>query len=400
MGQCYYKGQPIAGNKQTCNPSVHPGVSWVEDDTAPATEGSFLDAVSSLWDEDKPEKFTEYVERRYEEDPYKLAFDAATWAVPGGFALKGIMGAGKMANIFKKTFRKPTKAVPGTPASSTFSGTGTFTKPTGPAINPKTGLPMPAQTKVPSYPINAPNAGRTIVTPKQGTFAKPLSNPINRTAAIPGIPASTVFSPGRLALTGTALGAGAYGVDRNLYPMTAQAKQLEQERATASMQPSIDIIDAKEVADQQEKVTKELALKKQNEIDNMSFFDKFKLGMKDPSTAALFGAGLRDIGGNKPGGNQLGEMQMGLAKAAASASGPSASLFNATKLSEATLMDRFTKKKPFFSMLGDSEKEREKQATYMVGLYRSLQSELLNQNLPADDRTVMALLEEKFGKKA
>jgi len=51
-------------------------------------------------------------------------------------------------------------------------------------------------------------------------------------------------------------------------------------------------------------------------------------------------------------------------------------------------------------MLGDSEKEREKQATYMVGLYRSLQSELLNQNLPADDRTVMALLEEKFGKKA
>jgi len=132
----------------------------------------------------------------------------------------------------------------------------------------------------------------------------------------------------------------------------------------------------------------------------MSFFDKFKLGMKDPSTAALFGAGLRDIGGNKPGGNQLGEMQMGLAKAAASASGPSASLFNATKLSEATLMDRFTKKKPFFSMLGDSEKEREKQATYMVGLYRSLQSELLNQNLPADDRTVMALLEEKFGKKA
>ena len=36
----------------------------------------------------------------------------------------------------------------------------------------------------------------------------------------------------------------------------------------------------------------------------------------------------------------------------------------------------------------------------MAGLYRSLQAELLAKNLPADDRTVMALLEEKFGTKA
>jgi len=397
MGQCYYKGQPIAGNQQTCNPTVHPGVSWVEDDTASATEGNFLDAVSSLWNEDKPEKFTEYVERRYEEDPYKLAFDAATLVVPGGLAIKGIMGAGKIANIFKKTFRKPVDAVPGTPAVTTRAQN-TLAKPTGTPIN---------RTKVPSYPINAPNAGQTISTLNASKFGLPTTRlnkfglPAATTrAGTAAIPATTAFSPGRLALTGTALGAGAYGVDRNFYPMTAQAKQLEQERASASMQPSIDTIDAKDLIDQQAKEAEELAAQKQNEIDNMSFFDKFKLGMKDPSTAALVGAGLRDIGGNKPGGNQLGTMQMGLAKAAASASGPSASLFNATKLSEATLMDRFTKKKPFFSMLGASEKEREKQATYMVGLYRSLQAELLKQNLPADDRTVMALLEEKFGKKA
>ena len=132
----------------------------------------------------------------------------------------------------------------------------------------------------------------------------------------------------------------------------------------------------------------------------MSFFDKFKLGIKDPTTAALFGAGLRDIGGNKRGGNQLGEMQMGLAKAAASASGPSASLFNATKLSESALMDRFTDSKSFISFFGDSEEKRKKKATYMVGVYRSLQAQLLAAGLPADDKTVMAMLEEEYGKKA
>ena len=34
MGQCYYKGKPIAGNQQSCNPAVHPGVSWVEGNSA------------------------------------------------------------------------------------------------------------------------------------------------------------------------------------------------------------------------------------------------------------------------------------------------------------------------------------------------------------------------------
>lgn len=400
MGYCTYNGQRIPGTKEYCNPSVKAGVKWVEEDTSAEPTGGFIDAVSSLWDEDKPEKFTEYVERRFEEDPYKLAFDAATLAVPGGFALKGIMGAGKMANIFKKTFRKPTPEVPGTPASATFSGTGTFAKPTGVPINPKTGLPIPAQTKVPSYPINAPNAGKVITTPRQGTFARPLASPINRTAAVPGIPAGTAFSPGRLALTGTALGAGAYGVDRNLYPMTEQAKAIAQENANASMMPAIEQLDAIKAQDDAVKAAEELKIKKQNEIDNMSFFDKFKLGMKDPTTAALFGAGLRDIGGNKPGGNQLGTMQMGLAKAAASASGPSASLFNATKLSESALMDRFTDSKSFISFFGDSEEKRKKKATYMVGVYRSLQAQLLAAGLPADDKTVMAMLEEEYGKKA
>ncbi len=164
--------------------------------------------------------------------------------------------------------------------------------------------------------------------------------------------------------------------------------------------PAIEQIDAIKSQDDATKAAEQLAIKKQNEIDNMSFFDKFKLGIKDPTTAALFGAGLRDIGGNKRGGNQLGEMQMGLAKAAASASGPSASLFNATKLSESALMDRFTDSKSFISFFGDSEEKRKKKATYMVGVYRSLQAQLLAAGLPADDKTVMAMLEEEYGKKA
>ena len=309
------------------------------------------------------------------------------------------MGAGKIAKILGKTFRKPTAAVPGTPASARFGGTGNFTKPTGVPINPKTGLPMPATTKVPTYPINAPNAGRTLVTPRGNTFARPNKVPINRTAATAGTPAGTAFSTGRALTSASVLGAGAYGVDRNLYPMTEAAKKIQQERTTASMQPSIDAIDSAALVNQQAKDEKEIAAQTQSKIDNMSFFDKFKLGMKDPATAALFGAGLRDIGGNQVGASELGKMQTDLASAAASGSGPSASLFNATKLSEASLMKRFTDNKPFFS-IGDSEAKREKKATYMTGLYRSLQAELLAKNLPADDRTVMALLEEKFGKKA
>tara|TARA_R110000803_G_C11941733_1_gene316660 strand:+ start:42 stop:1244 length:1203 start_codon:yes stop_codon:yes gene_type:complete len=400
MGQCMYKGQPIAGNKQTCNPNVHPGVSWVENDTAPDNSAGFIKAVKQFDGTSKStEDLQDYFSKRFEEDPAKLAFDAATWLVPGGFAVKGIMGAGKIAKILQKTYKKPTAAVPGTAASARFGGTGTFTKPTGVPINPKTGLPMPTTTKVPTYPINAPNAGRTLVTPRGNTFARPNKAPINRTAATAGTPAGTAFSTGRALTSAGVLGAGAYGVDRNLYPMTEAAKRMEQERATASMQPSIDTIDAKALVDQQTKEAEELSIQKQNEMDNMSFFDKFKLGMKDPATAALFGAGLRDIGGNQVGASELGEMQTDLASAAASGSGPSASLFNATKLSEGALMTRFTDNKPFFS-IGDSEAKREKKATYMTGLYRSLQAELLQKGLPSDDRTVMALLEEKFGTKA
>lgn len=397
MGQCMYKGQPIAGNKQTCNPNVHPGVSWVENDTAPDNSAGFIKAVKQFDGTSKStEDLQDYFSKRFEEDPAKLAFDAATWLVPGGFALKGIMGAGKIAKILQKTYKKPTAAIPGTPAITTRAGN-TLARPTGIPIN---------RTKVPSYPINAPNAGQTLSTLNASKFGLPTTRlnkfglPAATTrAGTAGVPAGTAFSTGRALTSAGVLGAGAYGVDRNLYPMTEAAKRMEQERATASMQPSIDTIDAKAVVDQQTKEAEELSIQKQNEIDNMSFFDKFKLGMKDPATAALFGAGLRDIGGNQVGASELGRMQTDLASAAASGSGPSASLFNATKLSEASLMKRFTDNKPFFS-IGDSEAKREKKATYMTGLYRSLQAELLAKNLPADDRTVMALLEEKFGKKA
>ena len=122
----------------------------------------------------------------------------------------------------------------------------------------------------------------------------------------------------------------------------------------------------------------------------MSFFDKFKLGMKDPAIAAQFGAGLRDIGGNQVGASELGKMQSTMATAAA-AGGPNAADFNATKVSDTVLKDRFMTGSSIFK-IGDSETKRKANAAEMVAMYRSVQAKLYAAGDRTDDEYVMAVL--------
>jgi len=183
-----------------------------------------------------------------------------------------------------------------------------------------------------------------------------------------------------------------------LGPYSQAGKDAQYQRRLDTLKDTVAGLDTKaDTAEQKanaEKIAKEEAKVAQDKIDNMSFYDKWKLGMKDPKTAALFGAGLRDIGSNIPGGNQLGTMQMELADAdaaLAAANKPNAALHNVTKISNKELMTRFTDKKTF--LIGNKEEE-ERKATYKLGMYRALESALLKANLPADDVTIMRLLEE------
>jgi hypothetical protein len=75
----------------------------------------------------------------------------------------------------------------------------------------------------------------------------------------------------------------------------------------------------------------------------------------------------------------------------ASANKPNAALHNVTKVSNKELMTRFTDDPTF--IIGSDTKEARK-ATYMLGMYRSLEAQLLKAGLPADDVTIMRLLEE------
>jgi hypothetical protein len=197
---------------------------------------------------------------------------------------------------------------------------------------------------------------------------------------------------------------GAYQADKagmlpfGLGPYSQAGKDAQYQRRLDTLKDTVAGLDKKaNTAEQKanaERIAKEEAKVAQDKIDNMSFFDKWKLGMKDPRTAALFGAGLRDIGSNIPGQSELGQMQTDLADADAAmtaANKPNAALHNVTKVSNKELMTRFTDKKTF--LIGNKEEE-ERKATYKLGMYRALEAQLLKSGLPADDVTIMRLLEE------
>ena len=351
MGVCTYKGGTLpAGNRGMCTDY---GGTWTEG----AEKEGFMDSLigddfaSAVGNWDGSDKSTEgmqgYLSRRWEEDPASLAWDIGSWGIGGGVGVKlaSKLGIGK---LLKNTFTKSK----------------TKTKFKKPEIDPVT---------------------KRI---KKGTkFGE-----VTTTSTVPR------FLPSGIAAT------AGYQADQfgmlpfGLGPYSQAGKDAQYQRRLDTLKDTVAGLDTKaDTAEQKanaEKIAKEEAKVAQDKIDNMSFYDKWKLGMKDPKTAALFGAGLRDIGSNIPGGNQLGTMQMELADAdaaLAAANKPNAALHNVTKISNKELMTRFTDKKTF--LIGNKEEE-ERKATYKLGMYRALESALLKANLPADDVTIMRLLEE------
>jgi hypothetical protein len=322
----------------------------------------FSSAVSETWnnlgkgeDDAAKENLTGYVTRRWDENPAGLAFDAALMYGGGSLARMALTKLG-IGGMLKNLVRKKT----------------TTTKFKKPDIDPVTKRIKKGTT-----------FGETTTT-----GWKPRIMP---SALIAG---------------------GAYQADKagmlpfGLGPYSQAGKDAQYQRRLDTLKDTVAGLDTKESdatkkADA-EKIASEKVLTEQSRLDNMSFYDKWKLGMKDPRTAALFGAGLRDIGSNIPGGNQLGQMQIDLADADAAmtaANKPSAAALNATKVSESTLLKRFMKDKSLFK-IGDSKINRESNAAAMVQAYRAVQAKLFKEGMRTDDEYVMQVLFASYGKKA
>lgn len=346
MGYCSYNGQRVPGNKQNC---TKPGTTWIEGEAKDSGfQGNFFigkdfgNAIMNTLDPDSPETeedFSGYLKRRAEDDPYGLAIDSALTVAGGGIGgqLLRKLGLGKLLKsaVTKKKTVKTTKK---------------------PEIDPVTKRVKKGST--------------------YGTTTKEVTRP----RFIPGM----------------ALGYGAVQADRAGIstpfntPFSQEGQASAQQRDLTNLENAIAGIDNKNSAADVEKAATEKAAAAQSKIDNMSFFDKFKLGMKDPAIAAQFGAGLRDIGGNQVGASELGKMQSTMATAAA-AGGPNAADFNATKVSDTVLKDRFMTGSSIFK-IGDSETKRKANAAEMVAMYRSVQAKLYAAGDRTDDEYVMAVL--------
>jgi len=352
MGVCSYgSGTLPTQNKKFCTDN---GGTWSEG--KPEEQGfqgniligkDFGNAVMNSMNmegADGKEKFGEYVNRRVEDDPAGLAMDALLYGVGGGYGVLGKLG---LRGIMKAAFtkkknlpdvwklkKKPPKDFQGALPKS--------------AYDIKSGL-----TKTVLRPYATGGAALGLGIADQAGITTPWNEPF-----------SARGKENRLAM---------------------------QQKALLDAKAGIDLKD-KEA--EQKKIDEQAKVDAKNKIDNMSFFDKFKLGMKDPSTAALFGAGLQDIGSNIPGQNTLGELQGDYAAAAASG-GPDAADFNAQKVDKETLMNLFRSKKPF--LIGDSEEERDKKASAKVAKYYAVRAQMFTKGYPTDHDSIMAMLEKLYG---
>ena len=372
MGVCTYKGGTLPAGSRGMFTDY--GGTWTEGEVGAKKEGfwkgdnsltdnwligkDFSSAVGETWnnfrggDDTAKEDLKDYFTRRYEDDPVDLGIDVAGWAAGGAIGKIGLKGLNMLglSKLLKGTFWK--------------KGT-TTTKFKKPEIDPVT-------KKI-----------------KKGTkFGEVTTTGIGRPKIWPS------------AIMGTA----AYQADKagvlpfGIGPFSQEGKDAQYQRRLETLKDTVAGLDKKEsdAANKAaiEKEASEKVLAEQNRLDNMSFYDKWKLGMKDPRTAALFGTYLSDIGSNIPGQNKGIAAQIDLAAAdaaMASANKPNAALHNVTKISNKELMTRFTDDPTF--IIGSDTKEARK-ATHMLGLYRSLEAQLLKSGLPADDVTIMRLLEE------
>jgi hypothetical protein len=366
MGVCTYKGGTLpAHSKAMCTQFKG---TWTEGAEKPSLSeqfgfDNFASAVGETYNnlgkgEDDPakENLGGYVKRRWKDDPYGLAFDAALMYGGGSLARLALTKTG-IGGMLKNLVRKKT----------------TKTKTVKPVIDPKT---------------------KRI---KKGT----KYGDVTTTSWRPRIMPSALIA------------GGAYQADKHgMLPFvpggafSQEGKEAQYQERLKSVQDAVAGLNKKESdaakTAEAEKIAAEKVLAEQNRLDNMTFYDKFKLGMKDPRTAALFGTYLSDIGSNIPGQNKGIAAQIDLADAdaaMASANKPSAAALNATKVSESTLLKRFMKGKSLFK-IGDSKIRRESNAAAMVQAYRAVQAKLFERGMRTDDEYVMQVLFATYGKKA
>jgi hypothetical protein len=362
MGVCTYKGGTVpASSRGMC---IDNGGTWTEGDEEPGFNligKDFASAVGETYnniqggDDTAKENLAGYVTRRWDENPAGLAFDAAL-----------MYGGGSLARLAL------TKTGIGGMLKNLVGKTKTKTKTVKPVIDPKT---------------------KRI---KKGTKYGEVTSNVWRPRIMPS----------------ALIAGGAYQADKagvlpfGIGPFSEAGKDAQYQRRLDAVKDAVAGLDTKESdaakTAEAEKIAAEKVLAEQNRLDNMTFYDKFKLGMKDPRTAALFGTYLSDIGSNIPGQNKGIAAQIDLADAdaaMASANKPSAAALNATKVSESTLLKRFMQDKSLFK-IGDSKIQRESDAAAMVQAYRAVQAKLFAEGMRTDDEYVMQVLFATYGKKA
>lgn len=248
-------GRVVPGEKGTC-PT---GSTW--SDTA--------DNNQFEWDD-----VSTWAKRRYFDEegdirPVTTAIDLGTAALvanPIGAGVRGAMFAGSkgipwlMGRMFgKKVAAQPAKLKEGVK----------FTQANN--LNSYR-LPKPTTTQVPKYPINATNAGRTIVTPNRSVLAPSSAKGNLAQLMNKATPAGRAFSPLR---TAAVVGAGAQGVDY-VAPFTdvgKENKRLRDERAaelkTQTQNRDDEVQNAANIAADQAKAERD-------RVAGLGFFDRMK----------------------------------------------------------------------------------------------------------------------------
>jgi len=188
------------------------------------------------------------------------------------------------------------------------------------------------------------------------------------------------------------------GINRSYLKMETETKEAKE----------IRIAKEKETKAAQDKKDKEAADKlvadkkaKAEAYANRSFSERFKAGMKDPTTLNKLGMLMDYYGRNLQdrGENPLIAYEEAKADQMA-ASKPDSSTFNAVDMSDTVLTDLFTPSKGWM-FFGKNEQERKTAAADMIGRYRTIQNAPFTRHgVILTHGEIMALLEDERDKAA
>jgi len=200
------------------------------------------------------------------------------------------------------------------------------------------------------------------------------------------------------------------------YPLMDTAKREIEEGIFNLHRGETETKEAKEIRIAKEKETKAAQDKKDKEAAdklvadkkakaeayaNRSFSERFKAGMKDPTTLNKLGMLMDYYGRNLQdrGENPLIAYEEAKADQMA-ASKPDSSTFNAVDMSDTVLTDLFTPSKGWM-FFGKNEQERKTAAADMIGRYRTIQNAAFTRHgVILTHGEIMALLEDERDKAA